>query len=107
MPFAHLLPRPFTQSAIRMYAPFVSGVYGISNAHEWIYIGEAGNIQDALLARLRDLRSSLMRHAPTGFVFEVSDRARRATRREQLIREYDPTCNASEGPRQEIERSER
>lgn len=49
MPFEQLTPRPFTPSSVRIYSPIASGVYGISNAREWIYVGEAGNIQRALL----------------------------------------------------------
>ena len=54
MPFDHLIPRPFTSNAVRMYAPDISGVYGISNANEWIFIGAADSIQGALLEHLRD-----------------------------------------------------
>lgn len=48
MPFDHPIPRPFTSSAIRAYSPTASGVYGISNAREWIYIGKADNMQGML-----------------------------------------------------------
>jgi len=76
-----------------MYAPAVSGVYGISNALEWLYIGEAGDIQTALLAHLRDDHAPLMKRAPTGFVYEVCDDARRPPRQNRLVIEYGPTCN--------------
>ena len=39
MPFTQHIPRVFTATGVRMYAPMASGVYGISNAREWIYIG--------------------------------------------------------------------
>jgi len=45
MPFNQFTPRNFTNDAVLTYAPVMSGVYGISNAHEWIYIGESDNIQ--------------------------------------------------------------
>ena len=40
MPFEHLTPRPFGPMAIQAFAPMASGVYGISNARQWLYIGE-------------------------------------------------------------------
>ena|SRR5277367_6133090 len=93
MPFSQPIPRPFTSDAVHMYAPTASGVYGISNAREWIYIGETQDIQGALLAHVRDLEASLMRRGPTGFVFEVCDQARRPGRQDRLVTEYEPACN--------------
>lgn len=93
MPFDHLIPRPFTPNAIRMYAPTASGVYGISNAREWIYIGMADSIQDALLAHLKDLHASLMKRLPTGFVFEICEASRCPVRQDRLVLEYEPACN--------------
>jgi len=93
MPFSQLIPRPFTFSSVQMYAPNASGVYGISNAHEWIYIGETADIKGALLAHVHDSSTSLMKRDPTGFVFEVCDQARRPGRQDRLVSEYEPTCN--------------
>jgi hypothetical protein len=93
MPFDQRIPRAFTSNGIRMFAPIASGVYGISNAREWVYIGEADDIQGALLAQLADLHTSLMKRKPTGFVFEVCERAQRPVRQDRLILEYEPTCN--------------
>ena len=76
-----------------MFAPIASGVYGISNAREWIYIGEADDIQGALLAQLADVHTSLMKREPTGFVFEMCQRAHRPIRQDRLILEYEPVCN--------------
>lgn len=90
MPFDHLIPRPFTTGAIHAYAPAVSGVYGISNAREWIYIGEADDIRGALLSHLQD---SVMSRRPTGFVFEICERAKRPGRQDRLVLEYEPACN--------------
>jgi hypothetical protein len=94
MPFEQLIPRPFTSNAVRIYAPAVSGVYGISNAREWIYIGLADNIQGALLAHLEESDTSLMKREPAGFVFEVCAGASRPARRNRLILEYGPSCNS-------------
>ncbi len=93
MPFDQVTPRPFKSSAVKMYAPAASGVYGISNAREWIYIGEADDIQGALLAHLHGLDTGLMRREPTGFVFEVCEGAHRPSRQGRLIVEYHPFCN--------------
>ncbi len=93
MPFEQFIPRPLTAGAIHTYAPPLSGVYGISNAREWIYIGQAENIQDMLLTHLQDSNTSLMKLEPTGFVFEVCDRARRLARQDRLVLEYEPACN--------------
>jgi hypothetical protein len=87
------MPRSFTAVAVRNYAPVASGVYGLSNAREWIYIGESDNIQAALLAHLSDPESELMRLAPKGFVVEICDRARRLSRQDRLVGEYRPLCN--------------
>ena len=93
MPFDQVIPRPLTPGAVHTYAPTASGVYGISNARGWIYIGETDNIQGALLAHLQQLGTSLMKRQPTGFVFEVCDGLRRQDRQDRLVLEYEPTCN--------------
>jgi hypothetical protein len=93
MPFNQFIPRPLTPVAVHAYAPTESGVYGISNAREWIYIGETDDIQNALLGHLQQLGTSLMKRQPTGFVYEVCDGVRRPARQDRLILEYEPTCN--------------
>lgn len=93
MPFEQLIPRPLHLVGVHAYAPATSGVYGISNAREWIYIGETDNIQGTLLAHLQQLGTSLMKRQPTGFVFEVCDGVRRRARQDRLVLEYEPTCN--------------
>jgi len=93
MPFNQLIPRPLNLAAVRTYAPAASGVYGISNANQWIYIGETDNVQGTLLAHLKEHDTPLMKCLPTGFVFEVCDRAGRPARQHRLVHEYDPTCN--------------
>jgi predicted GIY-YIG superfamily endonuclease len=76
-----------------MYAPPAAGVYGISNAREWVYIGQTDNIRGALLAHLQDQGASLMKREPTGFVFEVCEGTLRSARQHRLILEYGPACN--------------
>jgi len=93
MPFEQFTPRRFTSGNIQAYAPARAGVYGISNASEWIYISETEDIQGALLAHLQDFGALLMQRRPTGFVFEVCDGTSRSARQDRLVLEYAPTCN--------------
>lgn len=93
MPFEQRIPLPFLPIAVQTHAPASPGVYGISNAREWIYIGSTDNIQNALLAHLQDLHTSMMRRQPTGFVFEVCNAADRSSRQDRLVLEYEPIFN--------------
>jgi len=93
MPFHHFIPRTLSLAGINTYAPTASGVYGISNAREWIYIGKTDNIQLALLEHLQEAHTSMMDRSPTGFVFEMCEPEGRSARQDQLVLEYKPTCN--------------
>jgi excinuclease UvrABC nuclease subunit len=93
MPFSQLIPRRLLPEAVKKYAPSESGVYGVSNAQEWIYIGESDNIQAALLDHLAQFDTPLMKHQPTGFVFEICDPTSRWARLDRLVSEYAPRCN--------------
>jgi hypothetical protein len=93
MPFDHPFPRSFTSGSIRQFAPALSGVYGISNAGEWIFVGESDNIQAALLGHLQDADTALLKKRPTGFVFEECDARARTVRQDRLVHEYAPSCN--------------
>jgi len=93
MPFEQPIPRALTLQSVCFYAPTTSGIYGMSNAREWIYIGETDDIQGALFHHLQDLHTSLMKRQPTGFVFETCDGARRSARQDRLVLEYEPVCN--------------
>lgn len=76
-----------------MYAPVAPGVYGISNSKEWIYIGETDNIQTALLEHMAGTQIPVMKHNPTGFVFELCEGTQRTGRQGRLVQEYGPSCN--------------
>lgn len=80
-------------NAIQNYAPIASGVYAITNAQEWIFIGETDDIRCALMTHLQDGASSVMKRKPTGFVFEVCEQGMRASRVDRLVFEYEPRCN--------------
>ncbi|MFN0103638.1 MAG: hypothetical protein ACKV2U_16295 [Bryobacteraceae bacterium] len=93
MPFEKVFPRSFTAMSIRQHAPAMSGVYGLSNARGWIYIGESGNIQDSLMDHLLRTNTVILDKLPTGFVFEVCAHTSRGWRHQRLIVEYAPACN--------------
>ena len=98
MPFSQVIPRRLLPVAVKTYAPSASGIYGISNAEEWIYIGETDNIQGALLDHLGQSDTPMMQRQPTGFVFELCDRASRWARLDRLVSEYTPCCNQGLSP---------
>ena len=93
MPFEQFTPKSFTPVSVRTNAPSASGIYGISNAREWIFIGESDNIQASLLRELRQNDSALLKRLPTGFVFELCGIGERRARQDRLILEYEPVCN--------------
>jgi hypothetical protein len=80
-------------TSVKEHAPARPGIYGISNAAEWLYIGSSDNIRDALLGLLRASSSLLQGKRPSGFVFELCDQPGRAGRQHRLVAEYQPVCN--------------
>lgn len=88
-----MVPHTLSPMGIRAYAPVASGVYGISNASEWIYIGESDNIQIALQHYLQDVDTSIGEPQSTGFVFEVCHPSKRVARQDRLVCEYEPAGN--------------
>ena len=97
MPFLPFTPRTYSAASIRMHAPSVGGVYGITSANEWIFIGSTENIRASLLLHVEQRDSEMGKHAPTGFVFEVCDRSTMPGRHERLTFEYAPTVNRKGG----------
>ena len=93
MPFERIVPRPLTRLGVEADASAASGVYGMSNANEWIYIGETDNIQQVRLEYLGNPSTSVMKKHPTGFVCELCEGTRRPERQNRLILEYEPTCH--------------
>lgn len=86
----------FSEAGILATAPRASGVYGIFNAAEWIYVGEAGDMETRLFDHLRgnsDQSARIRRRNPTGFLCETCPAHLRLAREQALIRELDPTCN--------------
>jgi excinuclease UvrABC nuclease subunit len=90
MPFDRFLPRTFSLISVQNNAPASSGVYGLSNAREWIFVGETDNIKATLLSHLQETHTPLLERGPTGFVFELCVPYNRVARQERLIQEYQP-----------------
>lgn len=94
MPFENYGTRAFTAVSIDKNVPSAPGVYGLSNARAWLFVGESDNLRARLLEHLREGGTALKQQHPTGFAFELcapTDRIGRVTR---LILELRPTCNA-------------
>ena len=90
MPFEQGAPSSFTAISIQNNAPDSSGVYGLYNSREWIFIGEANNIRTALMEHLRQANTAGIPRKPTGFSYEKSPATQRTARKNQLIRELTP-----------------
>lgn len=109
VPFQNPVPMVFSKDYVERYVPPVSGVYGLSNAREWVYVGESDNIRASLAEQLNDPGSPVMERKPTGFTFEVCPSDRRHGRQDRLIQELEPVCNRSsagrEGPPMRIRRA--
>ncbi|HYW44963.1 MAG TPA: hypothetical protein VE959_19030 [Bryobacteraceae bacterium] len=97
MPFENHGNRSFTVTSIDNNAPAASGIYGLSNARQWIYVGETANIHDELLQHLRYPDAFLRDHAPSGFTYELSSVERRIERQNQLVFELEPIGNRLAG----------
>jgi hypothetical protein len=93
MPFGNPVPHAFSYAGIQMHAPAASGVYGISNSREWIYIGATDDILTSLLSHLREAGTTIMNRRPSGFVFELRGTDDRGARHDRLVMEYGPVCN--------------
>jgi hypothetical protein len=93
MPFQNCAGLMFKDSAIRREAPASSGVYGLSNARGWVYVGETDNIQVRLFEHLDGKRKLPADRCPTGFNFEICAAHDRLARQRRLIQELRPSCN--------------
>ena len=93
MPFDRFVPYTFSHISVQRNAPASSGVYGLSNAREWIFVGETDNIRATLLRHIEETHAPLLERVPTGFSFELCHSCDRAARQGRLIQEYDPVCN--------------
>lgn len=93
MPFDSLVPYAFSLISVQRNAPPLSGLYGISNAREWLLIGETDNIKATLIDHLQGTHTPLLERGPTGFAFELCVSYNRLARQNRLVQEYEPVCN--------------
>ena len=97
MPFEHHGNRSFTTFSVDRNAPAASGVYGLSNARQWIYVRETANIQSELRKHLQHPDAFLTAHTPSGFTYELSLPEHRVERQNQLVIELRPLGNRLAG----------
>lgn len=95
MPFAECTARSFTVVSIQNNAPESSGVYGLSNAREWLFVGESDNIRAHLLKHYRKIGTVREVQSPMGFTFELCSPSERSIRLKTLMRELRPRYNRS------------
>lgn len=93
MPFENHGNRSFTTISIGKNAPPASGVYGLADARQWLYIGETADIRGELLTHLRNPHPFLKEHPPSGFTYELSTAEQRIQRQNQLVMEMEPIGN--------------
>lgn len=93
MSFSECAARSFTAISVGKNAPESSGVYGLSNGREWIFIGEANNIRARLMEHLEETDTLLMNRMPTGFTFAECSPRDRVIRQDALVRQFEPFCN--------------
>lgn len=84
----------FSYASVRQNAPRMGGVYAISNAREWLFVGSADDLQSALHRHLMETGTALKSQAPTGFSFQECENGTRQALLESLVRELRPTCNS-------------
>src|ERR1044071_8587008 len=80
----------FTAASIMQNAPEWGGIYGLSNARDWIYIHAADDIRAALLAHLNERNPTSDFRSVAGFSFELCDTGGRSKRCTCLIEELRP-----------------
>ena len=90
MPFENCAAHTFSLVSVQKNAPASSGVYGLSNAQEWILVGETDNIKATLLEHLRGTHTVPLERVPTGFTFELRAFYERVARQDRLILELQP-----------------
>ena len=90
--------RAFTLMSVVRDAPAASGVYVLSNATEWVYVGESENIQASLMRYLQTPGSLLMELRPTGFSCEICGESERKLSKQMLVSDLNPVANARPVP---------
>jgi cell division septation protein DedD len=80
----------FSKGAILLFAPPSSGVYGLFNFDCQVFIGESGNIQEALLRHRSETDFQSQHLQPTGFTFETCAAELRKFKADELIARFHP-----------------
>lgn len=86
---------PFTEDGIQQNAPFDGGVYLIHSDTEWVYAGQANNLDRRLKEHFRgisDQSTCIHNRNAKYFRYEVIA-GDRDDREEELINQYKPVCN--------------
>ena len=83
----------FSRSSILLNAPEQSGIYVLQADTTWIYVGETENIRAQLVAHLDGDNVCITMHPALTFSYELVPFVIRKWRRDDLVREYRPTCN--------------
>jgi hypothetical protein len=81
------------RTSVLRNAPEESGVYGLCNADQWVYIGHSSSVRKALLEYLRGQMPYVLQWQPKHFMFEVLPYKQRISRQKVLAAHYQPTCN--------------
>jgi cell division septation protein DedD len=85
---------PFDEASIELGAPPVSGVYGLHDERQQIFIGESADLRETLLQYRNDSRRLFRHLQPTGFSIEVCPMELCAQRARALIAQYRPLAPA-------------
>ena len=93
MPFEGYGGFTFSPVSVHRNAPSQAGVYGLSNAREWVFVGASYDIRATLMEHLGEGDTALKSRVPTGFTFEVCHPSQSATRLSRLVSELSPVCN--------------
>jgi hypothetical protein len=83
----------FSQVSVLRNAPSMPGVYGLSNAREWVFVGVADDIRAVLLAHVHEGNTPIKSRVPTGFTFEICHPGQCSARAARLVTELSPVCN--------------
>lgn len=86
----------YTLENITTYALEGSGIYAIGTKTEWVYIGEADNVQERLLEHYNgwsDQSGCISQYNPDRFSYVPHPPENRTDRESELIAEHNPFCN--------------
>jgi len=81
------------RTSVLRNAPEASGIYGLCNGDQWVYIGHTASLRKALLEYLRGQMPYVLQWQPRHFMFEVLPYKERISRQKALVAHYQPTCN--------------